>query len=493
MENSVKDLKPEKVFRFFSEICSIPHGSGNLDGIVDYLVNFAKERKLYYKVDNVKNVIIKTEASSGEPVILQAHTDMVCVKTPDSKIDMSKDPLDIYVDGKYLKAHGTSLGADDGIGVAIILALLDDIVEGKGAANAQSIEAFFTSDEETGMNGAIGINGTIFAGKKLINIDSEDEGVLTVSCAGGSQCRTEFKIDRLSYSDIEKNGSHYESYSIKVSGLLGGHSGMEIHKGRANAICEDAYILKTIMDEGVNFYLASIRGGKFENVICQEATSVVYINSRDIDKTISLIAKLNDELKDEYKLTDPAAHIIFEKYDSNNIDLPIKKEFSDKIIDTLCTMPQGLIEISQEFINLPWTSLNTGAIDTKNDRIEFSTLIRSNNDVKRTKLVKKFKNIVEKAGAQFKLIGEYPAWKYNKESKLIEEILKTYKDIYGKEMEVVATHGGLECGLLLERIKDADAISIGPTVHSVHSVDEELEIETVEKVYNLLKEFLKIK
>ena len=329
MENNIKNLKPEKVFKFFSEICAIPHGSGNLDNIVNYLVNFAKERKLKYVVDDVKNVIIYKNAGLiynsdnantnicknvdgiyinndelndfKNPVILQAHTDMVCVSAPYKNVDMTKEPIELIVDGNLLTANGTSLGADDGIGVAMILAILDEEDE-----KFPAIEAVFTSDEETGLNGAVGIDGKLFKGKTLINIDSEDEGVLTVSCAGGSQCVSYIPIVREGKQCEQKN---YKLYSLKVTGLLGGHSGMEIHKGRANAIVEMAYILKKIHDNGLDYYLSSIVGGKFENVICPESTAILYVNKNDILKLENSVKKIESDLKEEYKLTDENIYI----------------------------------------------------------------------------------------------------------------------------------------------------------------------------------------
>ena len=500
MENSINNLEPKKVFKYFSDICKIPHGSGNLDGIVNYLVDFAKNHNLKYTVDNVKNVIIYSkddQTHSGEqsrrgelcePVILQAHTDMVCVKTPSSTIDMSKDSLDIYVDGDYLRARDTSLGADDGIGVAIILAILDD-----DDNTYPPIEALFTSDEETGMYGAIGVDGKLFKSKRLINIDSENENELTVSCAGGSHCISELKVERLKV-DYKK----YLPYEVLVAGGLGGHSGMEIHKGRANAICEMAHVLKCLEDEGVDFCLLSISAGKFINVICPEAECKLFINLDDEVKFKNLISKLNSELKSEYSLCDPNIELSCTgefnepKNYTGEFNEPLTKDSASRIIDTLLSLPQGLIEISQEFINLPWTSLNLGVIDTKADKITLATLVRSNDDIKRNKLVKKYETIIKNANGSMKVEGSYPAWRYNKDSKLKSSMIEAYKDVLGKDVEVVATHGGLECGLLMERIKDLEAVSIGPTLYSVHSTDEKLLISSVKNVYNFLKKYLSI-
>ena len=510
LENNIKNIEPKKVFSFFSEICSIPHGSGNLDGIVEYLVKFAKDRNLEYIKDNANNVIIKKSATKGMPIILQAHTDMVCVSEPNLDIDMKREAISAYVNGNLLKAKGTSLGADDGIGVALILAILDD-----NENNYPPIEAFFTSDEETGMNGAIYVDGSKFSAKRLINIDSEDEGVLTVSCCGGSHIEIEFDVERLDFDSISNeeviisngksshtaNATKYKLFEIKISGLLGGHSGMEIHKGRANAIVEMAYVLNELSNNKIDYYLSSINGGRFENVICSNCVSNVYVNIKDLNKFNDLILKLDKDLKKEYILSDKNIKLgAKEKEDYNELQnaksnetfafKPIRTETTKKLIDTIISLPNGLIEISQEFVNLPWTSLNQGVIETDGKKIKIVIFVRSNDDIKRKKLVEKIKKIISNAGGNIYISGEYPAWQYQKDSKLKEEILKTYKELYGKDMEVTATHGGLECGLLMQKIEGLDAVSIGPTVENVHSVDETLHIDTVCKIYDLLKKFL---
>jgi len=486
-KNDIKNLKPEKVFKFFLDICDIPHGSGNLDGIVNYLVNFAKERQLRYITDDAKNVIMYKDGTSSsatnhkgenfEPVILQAHTDMVAVKTIDSKKDLTKDAIEPYVDGNFLKARDTSLGADDGIGVALILAILDD-----NTGSYPPIEALFTSEEETGMNGAIAIDGKLFNGKKLVNIDSENEEELTVSCCGGSHLESTFPICR-------EERSNQAIYSVKISNLLGGHSGMEIHKGRANAITEIAYTLKEMLDNNIDFSLIKVEGGQFENVICQETISDICVNLNDEEKFLSIIKRINDDLKVEYRLSDKDISLSAVKKEGSDT-MPFTKESTKKLIDTIFKLPQGLIEISQEFANLPWTSLNHGVIHTEDKEVNLVTFVRSNDDIKRIKLVKKCRSIIEDGGGELKVSGEYPAWQYKKDSKLKDDMVHLYKELNGKDMKVIATHGGLECGLLMEKIPGLEAVSIGPTIENVHSVDERLHIDSVEKTYGFLKTFL---
>lgn len=491
MENSIYNLKPERVFKYFDDICKIPHGSGNLDGIVTYLVDFAKNHDLHYKVDDTKNVIIYKDSKNKlvlEPILLQAHIDMVCVHSQNVDIDMKKTPIETYIEGNELRAKNTSLGADDGIGVAIILALLDE-----NDMNFPPIEALFTSDEETGMYGAIGVDGNLFKAKKLINIDSEDEGELTVSCAGGSHCESVIPIERVDEKRFKSIASNYKLYCIKIEGLLGGHSGMEIHKGRANAIVESAYILRRLQDGNIDFYLVSISGGKFENVICPEAKTLIYVNNDSESRFNELIIELENELKSEYSLTDKDIKVNVKTVSdasSQTLDLPLTKSSQATLTYVIQALPQGLIEISQEFVNLPWTSLNLGVIDTKKDKVLLTTLIRSNVDIKRHKLVSKYKSIIESAKGVLEVTGEYPAWQYDKNSKLMKDMLDVYKDLYNKDMKVVATHGGLECGLFAEKIKGLEAVSIGPTLKGVHSINETLYIDTVEKVYDFLLKYL---
>ena len=503
----MNNLEPKNVFKYFLDICKIPHGSGNLDGIVSYLISFAKDRNLEYIVDDTKNVIIKKNGSGEsvnnrrgelcESVILQAHIDMVCVKTATSTKDMSKEGLDVYTDGNYLRAKDTSLGGDDGIGVAIILAMLDD------SDVKVPIEALFTADEETGMYGAIGVDGNIFKGKKLINIDSEEEGELTVSCAGGSHLDSSIPITRM----VDFREPSFVNYTLKVTGLLGGHSGMEIHKGRANAIIEIAYILKEMSDEGIDYNLLSIEGGRFENVICPEAKCEICVNTEDEDKFKTLISKLETELKKGYILTDKDIKIELSNFagvsttSPQNVGgeqfgglfstaSPLDKESTKRVNDTLIAIPQGLLEVSQEFINLPWTSVNLGVIKTEEDKITLTSLARSNEDLKKNRVIKKYKTIFKSVGGKCEVRGEYPAWQYKKDSKLKEDLLSTYRELYGRDMKVVATHGGLECGLLLDKMKGLEAVSIGPTMKGVHSADETLYIDTVGKVYDFLLKYL---
>lgn len=469
------NIEPKKVFEFFEEISMIPHGSGNLTKIVSYLVDFAKKRNLEYYVDDVNNVIIKKKGNDKKDIIiLQGHSDMVCVKTEDSNKDLSKDHIDIFVDGEWLKADKTSLGGDDGIAVAMILAILDE--DNKDYPN---IEALITSDEETGMNGAIGLDGSKLAGRKLINIDSEDEGVFTVSCAGGTHLESIVKG--------KKENVNGTGYKLRLHNLLGGHSGMSIHKNHANANIEMARCINDILNIGFDVRLVDINGGMFDNVICDDTVCNIILVDKKDDEFVKSVKELNEILKNEYSSSDINITLDVEKNNNSNA---FTKEDTKNIISLIFSLPNGLIEMSQDFKDLPQTSLNMGVLKTENDNIKIIQLVRSSIDSRKEYINNKIKNIVSLHGGECKIKGSYPAWQYNKNSTLQSRLVDTYREMYKKDPKVEATHGGLECGLFMDKIKGLDAISIGPTVKDVHSVNEKLEIKSVERVYNYLREVL---
>lgn len=474
----LENIEPIKVFKYFEEISMIPHGSGNLSMIISYLVDFAKKRNLEYLVDDANNVIIKKKGNDKkDTIILQGHSDMVCVKSEDSIKDLTKDHIDIFVDGEWLKADKTSLGGDDGIAVAMILAILDD--DNKDYPN---IEALITADEETGLYGAMGLDGSKLSGKKLINIDSEEEGVFTVSCAGGVHLESNVKG--------KKENVEGTSYELRIHNLLGGHSGVDIHKNHANANIEMARCIYDMINNGFDIRLIDINGGNFDNVICQDSVcNIILINKNDND-FLNYIKKLDNILKNEYISSDSKITLDVKNFDRDGKNNAFIKEDTKKIINLIYSLPNGLIEMSQDFENLPQTSLNLGVLKTVDDTIMFEQLIRSSIDSRKEYVKNIVKNIVNIYGGECKVKGAYPAWQYNINSALREKLVVVYKKMYGEEPKVEATHGGLECGLFMDKIKGLDAISIGPTLKDVHSINEKLEIKSVEKVYNFLKEVL---
>ncbi|MBO6119966.1 MAG: beta-Ala-His dipeptidase [Lachnospiraceae bacterium] len=475
----VKNLEPKKVFEYFAEISDIPRGSGNTDKITDYLVNFAISNSLEYKKDDFNNVIItkKTGNKKYEAIALQAHTDMVCVKTSGNKKDMSSDGIDFLIDGKYLTADGTSLGADDGIGVAIILAILADNKD-----YGRDIVGIFTSDEEIGLIGAHNIDLSNVKVSELINIDSEDFGVAVFGCAGGSQLEYEKRAKLVSRT----NGT---LLILKVSGLLGGHSGMEITKNRGNANKILINVLYKLCDK-TKFNLISVDGGVFDNAIPNKSEAKILISESVSDK--ELISSLNQIIEEEvhkYKATEPGLSITFDSVNtSSNVEI-FNDESTKSILSALSELPDGLISTFENNPDIAKTSLNMGILKTSKSSISFVYLVRSNVNEERINLVNKIYTIATKYGFEKKAESSYPAWEY-KENRLEDRAIDIFKKTFESDLKVEVTHGGLECGILLEKMGDASAIAIGPTLLSVHSVDEKLDIETVGKTYNFITEFL---
>jgi len=464
------NLKPERVFYYFEEICSIPHGSGNTKKISDFCVNFAKEHNLEYAQDDMNNVIIKKPATKGKEgsptVIIQGHLDMVCEKEPEIDFDFEKQGLNIYVDGDYIKADGTTLGGDDGIAVAMALAVLED----KNISHP-ALEVLFTVDEETGMYGAKALDGSLLEGRTLINIDSEEEGIFTVSCAGGVRAEVTLPVE------YETNTK--ECLKITVSGLIGGHSGVEIHKGRLNSNKVAAEFLNTLSD--IN--LVKINGGLKDNAI-PVYTEVIVATNEDIR-----------EKAEEFRLntlcdTDKDLTITVEKCEKTA--KCITGESTQKAIGLLNALPNGIIKWSKDIEDLVETSLNMGILTTENDKIIVSFALRSSVNNEKDKLVDALFKCANDFGASLLREGDYPAWEYKKDSVLRDTMCKVWEELYGNEPEVIAIHAGLECGLLSEKLPGLDSVSIGPNMMDIHTPREKIDISSVWRTYNFLYELLKV-
>ena len=471
-------LEPEKVFRYFEEISNIPRGSGNMDKISDYCCNFAKSKGLKYIKDSANNVIIFKNGTQGrendEPVILQGHLDMVCEKSQGCEIDFLNDSLNLRIEGDYIYAEGTTLGGDDGIAVAFCLAILDS-----DDISHPPLEIVFTTDEETGMCGAEAIDTSVLNGKRMINIDSEAEGTLWVSCAGGGRC--DIKAD---YNPVIASGTVCE---IVLSGLHGGHSGAEIHKGYANANKLMGRILKEISDR-IDYCLVSINGGTMDNAITRECRAKIVISS-DSEALFKIINRLNSSLRKDFKDTDPDLNLRIcdcsaEKYSLSKAD-------TTKIVDMLCEFPNGVISMSKQIEGLVETSLNLGALKTKENCVSFTFLLRSSNNAERYKLTEEVIAIADKYGAKSNVHSEYPAWEYKEDSLLQTVFANVYKDIFGKEMVVTAIHAGLECGLFCGKIKGLDCVSFGPDILDIHTPQEKLSISSCARMWQYLLEVLK--
>ncbi len=462
----------EKVVRFFEEFSAIPHGSGNTSMIADYLVDFAKKRGLECSRDNADNVIIRKAATKGyenrPAVIFQGHLDMVAEKKPGADIDMEKEGLALYRDGDLLRAKDTTLGGDDGVALAYALAVLDsdDIPH-------PDFEAVFTSDEEIGLLGAVAIDPEDIRGRLLINIDSDEEGVFTVGCAGGMRSDVTLPVRR--------TNSAADSYRVKVSGFKGGHSGVEIDKGRVNANKALVEIISKIGDISIK----DIRGGNADNAIPRESECVFACS---FDHT-NLINKLGKELADKYADIEPSISVSVEK--TGSVAAGVCVEDSMRLISLLDKLPSGIISMSSDVPGLVETSLNMGILRLESDRAEISFSVRSAKGAEKAALGDRLKKIAAEHGASYSTRGEYPAWEYKKDSHLCDVMKRVYEDMYGKSPEIVIIHAGLECGILSEKIEGLDCVSIGPDNYDIHTTEERLSLSSLERVWEFLLNVLK--
>ena len=462
----------EKVIRFFEEFSAIPHGSGNTKLIADYLVDFAKARGLEHMRDSADNVVIRKGATAGyenkPAVIFQGHLDMVAEKKPGAAIDMEKEGLTLYRDGDFLRAKDTTLGGDDGVALAYALALLDsdDIPH-------PDFEAVFTSDEEIGLLGAVAIDPAEIHGRLLINIDSDEEGVFTVGCAGGMRSDVVLPLSRTL--------SEASAYKLKASGFKGGHSGVEIDKGRVNANKALVEILAALGKISIK----DIRGGNADNAIPRECECVFTSECDPTDKVLAL----GKEIKARYSDIEPDITFTLDKVDSDLIG--VSYEDSATLVSLLNTLPSGIIAMSTDVEGLVETSLNMGILRTEPEKAEVSFSVRSAKGAEKQKLGNRLEEIAKEHGASYSTRGEYPAWEYKKDSHLRDVMKKVYEDMYGESPEIVIIHAGLECGIFSEKVDGIDCVSIGPNNYDIHTTEERLSLTSVERVWEFLLNVLK--
>lgn len=473
--SNLQNIEPKKVFNWFYELNQIPRCSGDEKRASDFLVNFAKERNLEVYQDEAYNVIIKKQASKGyensDPVIIQGHMDMVCIKGEGSNHDFTKDPIEIIVQDDIMRANNTTLGGDDGIAVAYGLAILDS-----DDLKHPLIELLVTTSEETGMDGVHALTNEHLSGKILLNIDSEEEGVFLVSCAGGANIITTFKL--------EKENKSGDGLEIKISGLKGGHSGMEIIKQRANSI----KLLGRILDEcnkNANIRLSKISGGTKHNAIPSDAIAV--ISTEDIDKAKKIIDNLTIDFKEEYRVEDSGLSIGVNKIKVEDV---YTEKLSNDLIDYIMMVPDGVQYMSKDIEGLVQTSLNNAIIEEKDAYIQITTSVRSASSSSLREILNRLMVIAKRTNANAEEKNGYPAWQFDKNSKIREKAVKVYEDLFGKEPEVSAIHAGLECGLLKEILPNTDMISFGPNLYDVHTEKEHLSISSVQRVWNFLVKLL---
>jgi len=475
------DLNPSIVWKYFSEILAIPRPSKKEEKIIEYLENFAKNHNLKYKKDKTGNLLISKQATSDmeniKTVVLQSHVDMVCEKNSNSQHNFETDPIIPVIDGEWIKAKDTTLGADNGIGVAIQLAILasNNIKHGP-------IECLFTVDEETGLTGAFALEKDFFEGKFLINLDSEDEGEIFIGCAGGKDTVASIKFEK------KKPPRKQIPLSISVTGLRGGHSGDDIHKGYANAIKLLVRILYHI-DQKYGLKLAYIDGGNLRNAIPREAFATIYVTHEKVESIKEEVQMFHSIFKDEYKHTEPNINV--EINESEHTEFIIDKRTQPKILYSLYACPHGVISWSQDMPGLVETSTNLASVKIKKSRIEVTTSQRSSVDTAKTDIVNMVSSVFHLIKADVKHSNGYPGWKPNPKSELLKIAKRAYRKLFDKEVKVKAIHAGLECGLFLEKYPELDMISIGPTMRGVHSPDEKLHIPSVEKFWKFLLEILK--
>ena len=477
--NAVKlaGLKPVAVFGFFEQIFAIPHGSRNTKAISDYLVAFAKDRGLRYIQDEANNVIIFQEGTCGyenhEPVILQGHMDMVCEKDPSCPLDMETDGLDVTHDGRFVFAKGTTLGGDNGIAVAYALALLDDTT-----IPHPPLEVVLTADEEIGMLGAAAIDLSQLKGRLLLNMDSEDEGVFTVSCAGGATATISMEAPR--------RAVYGPCVRLAVDGLQGGHSGAEIHKNRANANKVMGEFLSRIQ-KIMPLCLTSFAGGSKGNAIPRSCQANVVAMGIDLERINGIAEALQAEVREQYN--EPEATV--QAFDLDALGgNALPTEVTAKIIGLLCSLPNGVQAMSKEMPGLVQTSLNMGIAKLGN-AMTMTFSVRSSVNREKEELLGKLQELASFYDASFSQMGKYPAWEYKADSKLRNVMVETYTRMYGREPEVLALHAGLECGLLGEKIPGLDCVSIGPQMQDIHTSREKLDIASTERTWEFLLEILK--
>lgn len=476
----LSNLEPKAVFEYFEKLCAVPHGSGNTKIISDLCVGFARDLGLKWRQDELNNVVIWKDGTPGyensAPVILQGHMDMVCAKTEDCPKDMAWEGLDLRTDGEYVWAEKTSLGGDNCIAVAMALAILAD-----GTLPHPPLEAVFTVDEETGMDGAFGLDCSDLKGRQLLNLDSEEEGVFTVSCAGG------MRMDCV-LPAAQKPLAGETGYAVSISGLRGGHSGADIDKGRASANVLAGRVLYSAMERVPGLRLADLRGGKFDNVICPFHESRVAVPAGQEGAFEAFIQEFDSVLKNEYAGCDEGVTLTCEKA---AVGSALSPEDTCRVLQTLLALPQGVQAMNVDFPGLVQTSLNLGIMTMEADGVHFSLSLRSCIASQKEMLRQRVQAIVETGGGTAVERSAYPGWQYQRDSDLRRRLMEAYRDLNGRDAVIEATHGGLECGLFIEKLPGLDAVSLGPELRDIHSPREKLGVASTERVYRLVCEFLK--
>ncbi len=476
----LEGIKPEPVFRYFEEICAIPHGSGDTKRISDYCVNFAKEHGLRYIQDSLNNVILFQDGTPGyeeaPPVMLQGHLDMVCEKTPECQIDFEKEGLSLLVRDGMISADGTTLGGDDGIAIAYALAILaaEDIPH-------PPLEVVFTVDEETGMYGAAHLDCSPLKSKLVLNIDSEEEGTLLTGCAGG--------VNACCHLPVQYEETEGAAAVLQISGLTGGHSGVEIDKGRANA-CQLLGRVLYALGETISYGLYSVSGGQKGNAIPREAAAELIIKKEEISAVKTVVETYQKIFQAEYRVTDPELSVTLSEGGegkSRTMDGRSRKY----AVAALTGLPGGVQRRNADLKDLVQTSLNLGILGTTQEEVTFEFTIRSSLETEKEEVVKRLAALMDVLGGSVETSGDYPAWEYRRDSKLRSLMAEVFYEQYGRKPRIETIHAGLECGLFAGKIPELDCVSFGPDITDIHTTAECMDIASVQRTWEYLLEVLK--
>jgi dipeptidase D len=482
MSEAITGVKPELFWRCFAEICRIPRPSGHEDRIRSFVLDRAKSLGLDAKVDAGGNVVVSKAASPGREAVrsicLQGHLDMVCEKNAGKVHDFLKDPIELIRDGDVITANGTTLGADNGVAVATNLAIMEDssLVHGP-------LELLFTVEEETGLTGAKNLAADVLQSRTLLNLDSEDEGVLYIGCAGGR--------DTVGRWEIRKSSVPADAVAVRVTvrGLKGGHSGLEIDKGLGNAIKILNRVLLRLFE--LDARLSSIDGGNMRNAIPRECSALLFIPPKNLDRAESLVAKLRDAVRAELAAVDPDVDVTMATQTAPERTTVLAPEIQRNLALTIAALPTGAQQMSAEIPGLVETSTNVAVISTSDKEIAIVTSQRSSVASRLSEVAETVESVFRLGGATVEGGEGYPGWRPDLTSPILKSARECYQALYGREAEVKAVHAGLECGIIGERIPGMDMISFGPTLEMVHSPDERIHISSVEKYWNFLLAILK--
>lgn len=493
---ALENCRPTEVFHFFEEICRIPHGSGNEKAISDYVAQFAKERGFWVHQDEIFNVIVKKPGTAGyenaPTVVIQGHLDMVCVKEADTVHDFLRDPIQPYADGDRVRAKGTSLGADNGIAVAMQLALLD---AGQSIPHPP-LELLFTADEEVGMNGAANLDASLLEGKIFINVDTEEEGEFCASCAGGLRAVYRLPLSYVSdpqsgaLQEAEKGFGGYTAYKVRITGLKGGHSGMRIHEERANANVMLGRLLYSLTKE-MDLYVAYVYGGLADNAIAAIAECEILVKQEDVAKLSDRIQTLEKTFQNEFRFSDPGLTITAAAL-AVKPEKAFTRELTNNLIVSLTFIPNGVLHMSAAKEGLVETSCNIGMLIVNEDAIELVAALRSSVASRKEAVLERIQLTAALTGAEVLTKGDYPEWTYEPDAAIRKLFMQTYDQMYPEREKAVemAIHAGLECGWFAKKLHTSELVSLGPDVYDVHSPDESISISSTERVWELLKTVL---